>query len=1033
MGKPRSILLDRLKELGYEAYWWIEPPSRPDYASERFRDILPCLDRLEIGDKKLYRHQLEAFNALLDGKNIVLTAKTGSGKTEAWALAALKSRWKVLAIYPTLALSADQIKRLERYYEACGYGDNAVARIDRPSITRPIDARLTALRAKVIVTNPAFLLADLKRYAVSHSRSILAEALREVDLIVVDELDFYGPRGANLILAMIELISNYIARDRPRIAVLSATLGNPDELARYLSEVTGRETVRIEGKPFKAQNITIVVLGKNAEILRDYVLAHSDVIAKRAKWILDIVEDEREFREHLYEVYEALEALGLRPPRPSLDVTEILSEIVKLPGNDVTLVFTRSVKSAERLYRSLLEQLPKSLHSKVAVHHHLVSKRERERIEEEARRGRIRVVITVRTLAQGIDIGTVTRVVHVGLPIDLREFLQREGRKGRREDIELAETLIIPSGLWDRRLLEAGSSTLRDWLSLPLEKLYINPRNAYSRLFKILWKILAGVSLDKDEAKLVTSMGLAHETTVTLSGEVRLELTEKGYRLWNEIGFYEHGPPYGFRKIVVTRFTQKVGEEEISQRDVVEHYQPGFYDPMSEMVVVSVDVKRRRVFVEELAQAVEEYDWLAEAAARYEDIKRRWGEKPSLEDDFRYGRVQATVELKVMAPLKGFGELVEEPVMVKWIVESRRPRLSRGRGAVRVYRETAVIELNAPVAGRYRDLTYGLAAELPAYIDGVTASLGVAALIVALRMHPRYALPLNLVRYSILTTPVTRLLHLWEYEAAGILENMNWLEVSKAIGELKPTPLMAVLIAAIDPDNGLKILSGEVGLDKALAAARAVAEAIAASTMRVIERGGKRLLLPKRSRRHGIASLVVLIARKNGEYVVVADVFDGEEHSVEEIPAGRMGFAEASEVAQKLAILLDKYVKSYNHIYYYGREQYTLLRRLLTGSFLGNILLNELERKGVLRDAAAVAQKTGLQSLAAILGLERLYKIASSMEDENIIELEKARSLVKEVAEAVYDLALAAEKGASQATSEDRTSSNSTRGGSSSD
>ncbi|HIC99698.1 MAG TPA: DEAD/DEAH box helicase, partial [Pyrodictiaceae archaeon] len=126
----------RLKALGYEIVWWEEPPKEPEKSSVRFVDVIPEFSKIErLRNATLYKHQVEAMEALEAGKNIVLTAKTGSGKTEAWALPAIKHRWKVLAIYPTLALSADQIQRLETYYAALGDRD-AVLRVDRPTLDR---------------------------------------------------------------------------------------------------------------------------------------------------------------------------------------------------------------------------------------------------------------------------------------------------------------------------------------------------------------------------------------------------------------------------------------------------------------------------------------------------------------------------------------------------------------------------------------------------------------------------------------------------------------------------------------------------------------------------------------------------------------------------------------------------------------------------------------------------------------------------------------------------------------------------------
>ncbi len=1008
MAGRTSRLLSRLRELGYEVYHWFEEGSRPDTVDVRFADLVPCLSSTPVGSARLYRHQLKAFEALRAGRNVVLTAKTGSGKTEAWAVAALAEGWRVLAVYPTLALSADQIRRLEAYYRACGM-EGAVVRVDRPSLSRR--GGLDVSSARVVVTNPAFLLADLKRYAVSASRSYLAPFLERADLIVVDELDFYGPRSAHLVLAMLELISRHVASEPPRVAVLSATLGNPDELARYLTEINGRPSVTIEGKPFRSDNLTMLVLAKNASVLRDYILSHADVIASKARWIVEVAENEEEFRDHLYEVYEALEAMGLRPPRPSLDPVEVLAEIVREPGEGVTLVFARSVKSAERIYRSLLDALPPELHGRVAIHHHLVPKRVREEVEEAARRGRVKLIVTVRTLAQGIDIGTVNRVVHVGLPIDLREFLQREGRKGRRPGM-LSETVIIPAGVWDRRLLEAGAKALRRWLSLPLEKLYVNPGNRYAFLFRAMWRLVAGVGLTDEEKKVLLDLGLAKRSVDVLGGE-RLEVTEKGRKLWSEIGFYEHGPPYGYRKVVAGRGgVTRAAEEEVSLRDAVEHYQPGSYDPVTEMIVVDVDPKRLRIYEEDVGEAARSYDWLSKAVARYEDIKRAWGERPSLEDDLRYGRIYTTVVMRVEAPLNGFGPLIEEPLQVKWIVESRRPKLYTRGGVVRVYREVASIELEAPVRGRYRDYTYGVLVEAPGFLDTHSVWLGFLALQVALRMHPSYAIPLTLLRGRVLSLGPVKLLHVWEYEAAGLLERLDWAEVAKRVGEVEADELFSVLTAALDPEAGVRVLRGEVPVNQLLELARTVAEAIAG--VRTVEAGGLRVRIPRRNRSHGIASMVVLAEADEG-YRVVFDFFDGEGHRVVESSGRSLGFREAAELAQRVLAVIDSLVSERFRIYYYGKEQYVLLRRFAS-TYLASMAITDLEKKGLLIDASTVAAAKGLKGLSEVLGLRELRRMAEHTGFKSGEELKEAAA---RLAEAVYDLVLAAEKGAVESRAEE--------------
>ena len=1017
VGKGSSRTIASLRALGYEVVFWEEGGEEPEQVDATFSEIVPGLAGHEKANLRLYRHQFEALHALEKGYNVVLTARTGSGKTEAWALAALRNNWRVLAVYPTLALAADQIKRLESYYEATGKGK--VIRVDRPSLgKRQGDRLLKELAAsRLVITNPAFLLAELKRMALAPNRAILEDFLASVDLVVIDELDFYGPRSAHLILAMLDIISNYLAARPPRVVILSATLGNPDELASLLTRITGRETRIIHGKPFKTPNRTIIVLGKGVDALLNYIKAYSSIIASRAKWILDIAYDEEEFREHIYEIYEALEAIGLRPPRPGMDHVEVLRAILESAEEDmVTLVFTRSIRMAEKLYRSLLERLPPGKKEKVRIHHHLVSKSLRERIENEARSGKIQMIITVRTLAQGIDIGNVNRVVHVGLPIDLREYMQREGRKGRRKDIGVSETVIIPSGLWDRKLLEAGSSALREWVSLHLEKLYINPENTYAAIFKALWKLLRGIRLEKDEVEVLERFRLV-ETYSTLTGE-HLGLSDKGRRFWNDIGFYEHGPPYGYRKVLVRRGEEKLLRgEEVSHRDAVEKYQPGVYDAMTEALVVRIEPRALRVYEEYPEEAIEEHEWLTRAYYRYEDVKKAWGERPSFGDDLRYGRIGTYVLLNVQAPFNGFGELVEEPVDVEWLVESRRPRLSSSRGSVRVYHEMASIELNAPVAGRYRDYTYGYVFEAPGDVSAEDIRLGLAVLIVYLRLSKEYAIPLGLLSYRVVSAGSMKLIHLWEREAAGLLAKIDWLSIARGIGEARLPGISIPLVAAIDPVSALRLMRGEVSLQQAARLAAKVARILAGSLK--IRVSGIEIEYPKPSSRHGLAAIYALyetMSTEKGSHLIAALAsYDGDRVEVASFSAP-LSLDASSKVSQIALSHIDKLLSRKMRIGYYGSEQRNLLLRLLSASYSGVMVLRGAEAEGLLVDVAQLASgKLGDTAILTHLepGIRRvLEKVTRAKTRRDINELEEAfRETASLMAKALYKLFLALEKG----------------------
>ncbi|MET1101147.1 MAG: DEAD/DEAH box helicase [Pyrodictiaceae archaeon] len=1011
--QEKPPLVSLLESMGYEIYYWSDDPSEPEYTNVLFRELLGGLERLEIGNKRLYKHQYEALRRLEEGYNIILTARTGSGKTEAWALAALRNDWRVLAIYPTLALSADQIRRLERYYEVAGGGRDKVVRMDRPTLGRKgrntILSRLS--RAKLVITNPAFLLAEVKRIAQNPSRSLLHSFLGDLDLIVVDELDFYSPRSAHLIITVIDLIVNYLSARKPRIAVLSATLGNPSQLAEILTSINGRKTSIIEGKPFKVKNYTIVVLGKNIESLKNFILSYIDVIRQRASWILDIIDDDRELKEHLYEIYDGLEAIGLHPPRPGINLAEIIAALLNDKDPGVSLVFTRSIRHAERVYREILEQVPTEKSRLVAIHHHLVPKDVRESIENDARMGRVKVIVTVRTLAQGIDIGTITRIIHVGLPLDLREYLQREGRKGRRREIAFTETLIIPSGLWDRKLLEMGSSALREWLELPLEKLYITPRNKYALVFRAIWKLLRGLDLDSEEHKALLELGLVEESMDAL-GRPRLALNERGKRFWNEIGFYEHGPPYGYRKIVLSRAGQQVLPEEVSYRDLVEKYQPGCFDPITELIVVAVSTSERRVYEQAIDDAIEDQEWLTTAVARYEDIKRAWGEQPNLQADIKYGRISPIVNINVRAPRNGFGELVEEPLGVEWVIESRRPRLASAKGMVRTYREIGIISIDSPVEGRYRNYTYGYVFEAPGHLRGDDIRLGLALLMVFLRLDPNHAVPLGLIRYAVSSSQGVRMIHLWESDAAGIIDELDWMNIAKNLKKYEPPRIMVPLVSAIDPLSGLRLIKGEVSLKEALDYAASIAEAIAG--FKLIEKGMLRIVVPK-GRLNNVAAIALAYERIDDEQLLAVAGYDGSEVLEKFVRTG-ISVLESTKLAQGILEVLDAYLSRGHQVYYYGNEQRSLMIRLLSASYTGITMFRAAEEDGKLIDLSRkLREKIGDIPLLSILNPKlKSYNewLARAKQRNDVDEVENAlRSLASETAKSVYEALLVVYKG----------------------
>ena len=888
MAVSTSVILE---ELGIDADVKCYEAVEPEVTNIKFTDILPQLGvggqrAKEVSSAKLYKHQLEAINALRKGHNIILISGTGSGKTEAWLLHALSNRKKVLVIYPTLALSADQIKRIEDFSKAIN-SSNYVVKIDRPSISSLNSANISARiqSAGIVITNPAFLMSDLKRAASKPSSSYLLPFLRLLDLIVIDELDFYGSKGAALLISMVELINSYIRQESIQVAVLTATLGNAEELATILEEVTGRRTVVIRGKPFRIKNCTYVVLGKNIETIRRLVLDYCRTYSVD-DWVKEIARDPQLFKNYVLDIVEYLRSKGIKVPSPYVDPVELLKYYLR--DDLVTVVFTPSIKTAERLMRRLRDSVSDDLKNLIAVHHHLVPKNIRERIEEYARASppKIKMIFTVRTLLQGIDIGNIIRVVHYGLPVEVREFWQREGRKGRRKELGVAETVIIPVSSWDRAIISNGLRGVEDYSRIPLEKVYVLRRNKYSLLFKALFKVIAGISLNHEELKLLEDLKLV-EVARTLSGE-RLELSERGLDVWRSLNFYEFGPPYGVRRVIIGDGASEA--EPVSRRDLIEKYQSGAIDYSSEAVVVKIE---RGVIYEVPSGRIEavrrNYPFINEALGHYMVIKSRWGEKTDLISDIIKGKLNSAVEVSIRVPKSGFGEYSERPYYVRWIIESsKRVRLARLGTTIIPYYDEEVIMLDVNTYGTYRDFTYGYYYRVDPAVDPMELRIGAAVVRLLLRLLPKYAISFRELDISVehTVTPACTVA-VWEPEASGILEVLKWEDVLEELGKFKKAPtLWFPLIKLIDRDAAAAIISKGMNWGEVLSCAYKFINGIA--NLEKIDFPNMRIYLPKPSPSLGVISLeAVSSSDPSNKYLVAMSFFDGEKKETYIISNGR--------------------------------------------------------------------------------------------------------------------------------------------------
>ena len=183
----------------------------------------------------LYTHQARACELARQGRNVVVVTPTASGKTLCYNLPILgelveNPEARALYLFPTKALSQDQLVELNRWTEKLGE-DIRTFTYDGDT---PQDAR-KAIRARgnLVITNPDMLHAGILPHHTKWQR--LFENLRYV---VIDELHYYrGVFGSHLanVLRRLKRVAEFYG-SRPQFICTSATIANPAELATRILE-----------------------------------------------------------------------------------------------------------------------------------------------------------------------------------------------------------------------------------------------------------------------------------------------------------------------------------------------------------------------------------------------------------------------------------------------------------------------------------------------------------------------------------------------------------------------------------------------------------------------------------------------------------------------------------------------------------------------------------------------------------------------------------------------------------------------------
>jgi len=369
------------------------PVSPPVYGGLK-KGLPECITKyLSKKGIRLYTHQCDAIEKLRAGKNVIITTPTASGKTFAFTIPVFERMYSnksatALYIYPTKALSNDQLKGLKEFENLSGIRVTpAVYDGDTPRSRRP------AIRetSRIIISNPY----ELHHVLPWHYK--WQKFFSNLEFVVIDEAHRYrGVFGSNVafLLRRLQRILDFYGA-HPQVVLSTATLANPVEFGE-----------KLVGVPFD--------------------LVDNDGSPHGKKYFM-----------FFNPYYKGAETLSTH--------TETKDVFLYFVRNRLqTLCFTVSRKMAELITmwsrREVAEKEP-HITERITAYRAGYLPNERRDIENKLKNGILMGVTSTNALELGIDIGSLDSVVISGYPGTVISTWQQAGRAGRGTD-ESVVTLV---------------------------------------------------------------------------------------------------------------------------------------------------------------------------------------------------------------------------------------------------------------------------------------------------------------------------------------------------------------------------------------------------------------------------------------------------------------------------------------------------------------------------------------------------------------------------------------------------------------
>jgi DEAD/DEAH box helicase domain-containing protein len=387
-----------------------------------------------------WQHQAQAAGLAHDGRSVVVSTGTASGKSLCYLLPVLASvldahaapaspgsrTATTLYLSPTKALAADQLRRIT----ALGLDEVRAATYDGDT---PVEERdWVRAHAHVVLTNP-----DMLHHSLLPGHQRWAGFLRSLRYVVVDEMHTYRGVFGSHVAAVLHRLRRVAARygASPVFILASATVSEPQQAAARL---TGLPVVPVTED---ASPRGPLVFGLWEPPFTELAGEHGAPVRRTA----------------------------------AAETADLMADLVV---EDVsTLAFVRSRRGAEvvaLLARHALEDVDPELGRRVAAYRAGYLPEERRAVERALHDGSLKAVAATTALELGVDVTGLDAVLLAGWPGTRASLWQQAGRAGRTGEGALA-VLVARDDPLDTYLVHHPDAVF----GRPVEATVLDPGNPY--------------------------------------------------------------------------------------------------------------------------------------------------------------------------------------------------------------------------------------------------------------------------------------------------------------------------------------------------------------------------------------------------------------------------------------------------------------------------------------------------------------------------------------------------------------------------